>query len=391
MRILILTLLCSTLISAKAQDSIRTFIFGHSLINHEYQVNVTPSNETSVPHWMHFLAEAGGKHIAVSGQYGFLPQHDNLPPIAQWGFDEVDGVWDSDNEPFSAAEFHNILITPGNFIQYQSPSSAYWDDPNTSPISATKTIFSWCNEQTENLDFYIYENWPDMGSYLSNGFPPTASEWQAYTDYTQGGFHDWFVEYHDSLVEAFPNSCVKMIPIGPIISKLLSTSPYNTIAVDTLYEDDAPHGRPTIYFLAALTTYMTYYGEKAPSRYAPPTEFIAPEIADNYLAVVDFIWNELQAFNNANDESKVFCEEPITNSITHVSSAELTVYPNPTTGIVHLPNHQISKVTVSHTNGQVALQSTSNTIDIGHLPNGVYIISIIDDNGLQKRVRVVKH
>ncbi len=41
-------------------DTLRTFIFGHSLIHHEAQVNPTPSQETSVPHWFHLLsAEAG--------------------------------------------------------------------------------------------------------------------------------------------------------------------------------------------------------------------------------------------------------------------------------------------------------------------------------------------
>ncbi|MDF1694650.1 MAG: hypothetical protein P1U56_02405, partial [Saprospiraceae bacterium] len=141
-----LGIFCFWLFSINAQKDVRSFIFGHSLINHEAQVNPTPSQETSIPHWMHFLAEAGGNTYAVSGQYGFLPQHANLPPIAQWGFDFATGAWESDYEPFSAANFTNILITPANFIQWQGPEENYFGE-TISPIDATKTIVDWCIEQ----------------------------------------------------------------------------------------------------------------------------------------------------------------------------------------------------------------------------------------------------
>jgi len=208
-------------IEANCQATIRSFIFGHSLINHEFQINVTPSQETSVPHWFHLLAEEGGHNYAVSGQYGFLPQHRNLPPIAQWGFDIVDGAWESDYEPFAVADFTNIMITPGNFIQWQNPSENYPYE-SFSPIDATNEIFDWCQEQEDGLKFYIYENWPDMGSFLGNGFPPTNAEWSLYNEFLNSEFHNWFLEYHDEVIDAHPEVCVKMIPVGPVISNLLS-------------------------------------------------------------------------------------------------------------------------------------------------------------------------
>ncbi|MFK7787804.1 MAG: hypothetical protein AB8B56_21965 [Crocinitomicaceae bacterium] len=158
-----------------SQDTLKTFIFGHSLINHEAQVNITPSQETSVPHWFHFLAEEAGYNYAVSGQYGFLPQHANLPPIAQWGFDYAAPAWDSDNFPFSYPNFDNILITPGNFIQWQGPSVDYYND-TLSPLDYTNQIFDWVNAEEDSLTLYVYENWPDMGGFLSQGFPPSQSE-----------------------------------------------------------------------------------------------------------------------------------------------------------------------------------------------------------------------
>lgn len=358
-----------------AQKSKRIFIFGHSLINHEFQVNLTPSQETSVPHWMHFLAEAAGNDIAVSGQYGFLPQHASLPPIAQWGFDFVDGAWESDYEPFSAANFNSILITPGNFIQWQGPSENY-PSKTLSPVSATIEIFNWCLQQEASLNFYIYENWPDMAGFLGNGFPPTESEWESYNNYLNGDFHNWFLEYYKLIKEQYPDACVKMIPIGPIISKLLSKSPFDQIPIENLYEDDAPHGRATTYFLASLITYMAMYEEEAPANFQVEA-IIDPVVANNYKAVCDFIWEELNIFKNEQGASEVFCEAPfVTTSETDIIFEDIKVFPNPAS-----INFQISGVEEVHQVELYRIDGTLifstryiNVISIDDLERGVYIL-----------------
>jgi hypothetical protein len=274
----------------------RTYTFGHSLIHHEFQINETPSQETSVPHWLHFLTQEAGNQYQIAGQYGFLPQHANLPPFAQWGFDFVAPAWDSDYETFSSVDFDNILITPGNFIQYQGPEVAYYGDIN-SPLDYTAQIFNWVLIEEPGIEIFIYENWPDMGSFLGSGFPPSSAEWSEYNNYLQGDFHTWFLNYHDSLQTSFPNDCINMIPVGPVISDLLGQSPLNTIPVDTLYEDDAPHGRPTIYFLAAMVTYMAIYDQEPPPTYQVPP-IISQVIADNYSLISTLMWQSLESYNN---------------------------------------------------------------------------------------------
>jgi len=177
----------------QSQNSdVTMFIFGHSLINHEFQIYETPSQQTSIPHWIHFLAQEADKQFKISGQYGFLQTHANLPPISQWGFDFVEPAWESDYEPFAQADFSHIVLTPANFIQWQGPDINYPND-NISPVDATSSILNWCTEQTENLGFYIYENWPDMAPFLSNYFPPSTSEWNDYNLYTQNDFAQWFI------------------------------------------------------------------------------------------------------------------------------------------------------------------------------------------------------
>lgn len=376
------------------QQNIRTFIFGHSLIHHEAQVNETPSQETSVPHWFVEFTKAAGHNYAVGGQYGFLPQHANVPPISQWGFDSVAGAWESDTEPFSDADFTNILITPGNFIQWQGPDVNYFGD-DISPLDATNTIINWTNTQEDDLKFYIYENWPDMGGYLNNGFPPTAEEWTNYNTYLQADFHDWFIEYHDSLIISQPNNCISMIPVGPIISKLLMTSPFNQIPIDSLYEDDAPHGRPTIYFLAALTTYMAMTEEVAPNYIAP--SIIHPIVGSNYQTVVNFIWDELHDFDKPMGNSRVFCS-PVTELVP-ISTDQITtqLFPNPASHSIQLVSGEpIVSIEISDILGNTyhtsPVQNDKNShIDIQHLPNGIYFVRVnFSKNSTVKVLRFTK-
>ncbi len=369
-----------------AQKENSTFIFGHSLINHEFQINPTPSQETSVPHWLHFLSLEANHIFKVSGQYGFLPQHINLPPIAQWGFDFVEGAWDSDNVPFSEADFNSILITPGNFIQWQAPDMNYPME-SISPVSATEAIFDWCNNQEADLKFYIYENWPDMGPYLNNDFPPSDLEWNDYNNYLNSDFHDWFVEYHDQVAEMFPSSCIKLIPVGTLISRLLNQAPYSEIPIDELYEDDAPHGRTTIYFLASLITYMAIFEEKAPYPFEVDM-LVNPIIAENYVDIVDAFWNNLIEFDFEDGSSRVFCNEPIISKLGgSVNEFELVLMkPNPVVSDLTIVNNFKSHfIEVIDVTGQIIIEHNSlrtgtSYINTDKLDRGLYFFHGKDES-----------
>lgn len=288
--------------------SLTTFVFGHSLIVHDPPLIPTPSNETTVPHWMASLAQDAGFSYEIAGQYGFLPQHADLPPFSQWGFDLAQPAWDSDQESFADANFNSILLTAGNFIQYQPAFENYYNE-DFSPVDATSTIFDWCEIQEPGITLYIYENWPDMAPYISGGnFPPSAQEFDNYNVYTQGDFHNWWLDYHDEVLLENPELDIKMIPVGPIISGLLTETPLQHISITDLYEDDAPHGRPTIYFLASLVTYMAMYGTQVSTEYQIP-ETVDPAVVENFGTTIDYIWNYLQAFTFEDGSSRVFIAE----------------------------------------------------------------------------------
>lgn len=381
---LILVLFVTIMGNIHAQKEVRSFIFGHSLINHEWEVDPpTPSQETSVPHWMHFLAEASGHQYAVSGQYGFLLQHANLPPIAQWGFDFVEGAWESDTEEFSEADFTNILITPANFVQWQGPDVNYPGE-DMSPLDATNTIIDWCMQEEEDLQIFIYENWPDMGPYLSNGFPPTEDEWNNYLEYLNGDFHDWFLTYYDAVKSNFPDACVRMIPVGPIINNLVSNPLFAEIPITELYEDDAPHGRATIYFLASLVTYTAMYGERPTYNYVVD-KIVHPLIREYYLIVVDYIWLQLRQYD---DDIDVFCpkltslSDPLKDSPAHINLS-----PNPTSDMVRIENLGVeSRIQLYDARGVLQkIESEVKTdhmiLNISSLQSGIYYLIVDDEEG----------
>ncbi len=280
----------------------RNYIFGHSLILH--------GPEANVPIWLHALSVEAGYSYGMSGQYGFADTHANeLPPDPQWGIEGVTPLWDGDSgQTFSDVDFDTILLTEANFRQYYPPTES---DPDgilpESTVASTTTVFDWVADAEPGVRFIIYENWPDMAGFTDADFDqsvPTPQELANYHEYTQGDFHQWWLDYHDAMLAERPQLDVRMIPVGSILARLL-TSSLADVPVTSLYEDDAPHGRPSLYFLAGLVTYMGMYGVEAPAGFSVP-DSIDPIIAERYPEIVEFIWAELQQFDDDTGRSRVF-------------------------------------------------------------------------------------
>ncbi|MDA9773379.1 T9SS type A sorting domain-containing protein [Saprospiraceae bacterium] len=377
--ILIIILCLLTWQSVNGQDTIRNFIFGHSLLDHRPPAIPTPSDETTVPHWLHLLSVEAGKYFAGTGQYGFLPQHDNLPPIAQWGYDIVPPVWESDTEDFDEVDFNSVLITAGNFMQWQGPDEDYPGEPEgTNPLSSTISIVDWLENNSDSMKIIIYENWPDMAGYMES-FPPSDTEFANYNAYTTGEFHDWWIEYHDSLIAQRPLAQVKLVPVGPIIAELLSTAPYSEIDRTEIYEDDAPHGRASLYFLASVITYMAITEMPAPSSFQVP-DIVHETIADNYIDIVNYAWNYLTDFNDDQGNSRVFLTDNVINGHALLAENNIQLFPNPTSGIFHIKG-ATSDYVIEVLNSMAAVYQTYDAtedliINIEELPSGMYFVKM---------------
>ena len=381
MRIILLAIACFPAF-LNAQDTLRHFIFGHSLIDHRPPLIATPSDETTLPHWLFLLAQEAGTPYAAGGQYGFLPQHANLPPISQWGYDIVPGVWESDTEPFSAADIDQVLITAGNFMQWQGPAEPYPNEPpSLTPINATIDIADWVNQQEDSVQIYIYENWPDMAPYLSGGsFPPTPQDLSTYYNYTRGEFHDWWLEYHDSLLIARPDAKIRMIPVGPILANLLESPMLSQVPATEWYEDDAPHGRASLYFLASLITYQAMFQEKVPAGFSVPS-IVRQEISSNFQAISDTIWNQLLAFNDTNGDNRVFFDSPSTHvDLPVVRSCEFGIDESSRLKIpAGIPPQ--TEVTLTDLNGRTIRNGSIEEATSFSLPTGMYLLRLQTEEG----------
>ncbi len=80
----------------------------------------------------------------------------------------------------------------------------------------------------------------------------------------------------------------------------------------------------------------------------------------------------------------------VTTGIPPQSYPEIVLYPNPTTGLLHIEGSDIISVQVTDITGQaVAVYEKTNVLDLSHLTTGVYTLRIVTPNGIAVR-KVIK-
>ncbi|WP_170925206.1 calcium-binding protein [Roseovarius gaetbuli] len=280
MRIFITGLAMLTAAPALAErDSVKSYIFGNSLINH-----LSDSPGTAVPYWLGQLARADGKTFATSGQWGFLRDFADLPPKPNWSFPGVTSA----GTPRAGAGFDTVMISPANFIQYQAPDAAFeGDNPDAqSPLSATLKVLDWTQEAWPGARVMIYEGWPDMGGFARN-FPPSKRGLRRWHAHATGDYRDWYDSYVMALRAARRDVDVTLVPVSSILSGL-QTGLLSDVPVGALFTDNAPHGTDTLYFLAALVTYGAFYEAPAPKGFDLP-DTLHPLVRERYPQIVDDI------------------------------------------------------------------------------------------------------
>lgn len=118
-------------------------------------------------------------------------------------------------------------------------------------------------------------------------------------------FTDWHELLHDNTLTNQPLLGVRMIPYGQIWAELAQD--YLTgMDADDWFEDEAPHGEPNMYLIAAAVTYSAIYGEKIPLSYTPPSPLIHADIISNWATIRDVIWDRLVAYEDGSGDNRVF-------------------------------------------------------------------------------------
>lgn len=272
---------------ATAKD-INAYIFGNSLIHH-----LSESSQTSTPYWVHHIARAAGDGFRVDGQWGFLRDFSaNLPPVPNWSFSGVRNVWASERRPFGKAPFDTILINPANFIQSTAPDRASeWENPTgRTPVEDTLVVFDWVTAQGLTPRFYLYEGWPEMDGLVEGN--ASRRKFIRYYNSIDGDYHEWYQDWAAALRQARPAYDITLIPVASLLAALLRDGPLADIPADALYLDDAPHGTPTLYFLAAAITYSALYNAPLPEGLALP-DTLHPAVRNNLSWINQTIQNGL--------------------------------------------------------------------------------------------------
>ncbi len=267
------------------EDDLAVYFFGNSTILH-----VSETDETTVPFWLDAFADWSGEAFAFGGQFGFLQQHADLPPRPLWGFEGGEASYDPDaGETFADADHDAVVVTASNFIQFQPPTVPFeFENPEMlSPVELTVEIADWVAAEEPGIRVLLYENWPDMAPFLANGFPPTAEEFAAYNAYTLGEFHAWWEDYAAGVQAARPEADIALVPVGSVLAGLFTETRLSEIPPADLYSDDAPHGTPTLYFLASVVTHMALDGAPPPADFPIPAS-VDPLVAELYPEIVAY-------------------------------------------------------------------------------------------------------
>ncbi len=237
------------------------YVFGNSLVHH-----LTESDETAVPHWLSQIARAADTELKLDGQWGFLRDFaKSETPSAGWRFKDVARGWTREFRNFADVNWDTIVITPANFIQYQDADQAFHGDnpDNASPLSATLTVIDAMEAAVGPVRIAVYEGWSDMGSQVKK-FPPSTRQMRKYQRFNSGDYHDWFEAYVGALRAARPDAEIDLIPVASTLAELIEGGVLDGLDTEVFYTDDAPHGTPTTYFLAAAITYVSLYKAELP-------------------------------------------------------------------------------------------------------------------------------
>lgn len=246
---------------AQNSDPLKVYVFGNSLIHH-----LSDSDETAAPHWIAKLAQAASTPFALDGQWGFLRDFaEPKTPQANWRFGAVARAWGRGARNFGDVDWDVVMFNPANFIQYQ-PSDAPYDGENvdgTSPLSATLALIDRLQTEAAPTRFVLYEGWADMAGYVAR-FPPNSRQTAKYWRYNAGSYHDWYQSYLQRLRDARPDVEIDMIPVASVIAELVAGGVLFDLGAQDLFSDDAPHGTPTLYFLAGAIAYVGLFQTALP-------------------------------------------------------------------------------------------------------------------------------
>ncbi|HET7733809.1 MAG TPA: T9SS type A sorting domain-containing protein [Paludibacter sp.] len=255
--------------------------------------------------------------------------------------------------------------------------STYVIDNGTLPW-ATRNMFDTLKADFKSLKWHkAMLDASDLGHYVGDGHMPlhiTANYDGQKTG--QSGIHSRYestmVATYISSLSAYSGSSVQHITnINKYIFDYIYTNHHYVDSV--LAADTYARG------IAGNTTSSLYY-----SSLWSKTRFSTTLFKNASHALAELIYT---AWVDAG--SPAFGAKTLTNAVNNTNVATISVYPNPTNGMLNLNGDDALKTEVCTITGTNVGVFYNNLIDLSHLSNGMYILSIYNKEGLLKKEKIL--
>lgn len=278
---------------------IRQYYYLNSLVSHE---TGAWTSSTQLPNWLDRLTTGTIHTYAVDSEFGFVPQW-TAPPRANMGYPEAASAGVSASSWTGASAIDTVTFVPDNFDGPSFPPNANTNIlPSTTYVDGLLNLIdAWeTNAPNAGRTYRIYTGWPDMGPYGDPG-TITGPQLQAWRDWALGGFQAWHESLVSQLQAARPSLDIQLSNINLAVVGAYENLPAVTgISSGTLFEDNAPHGRSSWYFLAAMAEYMELYGEQPPAGFTFDAGWaVDSAITSNYTAISSYMWGVLNPSTTA--------------------------------------------------------------------------------------------
>lgn len=160
------------------------------------------------------------------------------------------------------------------------------------------------NAPNPNRRYSIYTSWPETrhsGTQTSDLDSLTTAQRNQWFTYAFGYYQDWMELLASRIQAAMPGIDLRLHNINLAVMGCIRDTVVGTIPLSDLFEDVAPHGRSTIYFIAGVAEYIEIFNEKPPANFqfnsteqADPARRVHQTAVDNYQTIVDYVWGVLR-------------------------------------------------------------------------------------------------
>lgn len=375
--LLAFTSLIYTGLFAQTSDTVDMYYYKNSLHNHLVTGNSEATASTNVGNWIaRFTTTPSNPKVATLGSvFGFFPQW-SVPTNANNFHTEISTPhlekWTASWT--GAKEIDLLGFVPDNFDgQAFDPS----DTINMGQAYVTKLLYlidEWeTNAPNANRRYVVYAGWPALNRYGATNDDPstlTATAIANWHTYGLGDYQDWMELLVARLKSARPNLDIRLHNISKAVLMCHQNTVVKDIRPELLFEDLAPHGRSTWYFLAAVAEYIEIYGEKPPANFEFKSEWgVDSAVTSNYQSIVDYIWMVIKGSVSI---------EPGTA----FGQNQLLLFPNPAISTVEIQTNLVEfTIIVSDAMGRSVINQKNNIIvDTHSLTSGTYYVEFIANN-----------